>query len=570
MSTTPPGPLSRSNYLSWPPGPYNPDADPNSPGFNPANVLPSSGLVSYGDAALDAEQYSRSIERLHGSGLHGAGVGFGMQVHCTIGQPNVTILPGVALDKAGRHIYLSVGGQAEIGPTASTPNTPPDLVPVAAGGAVFPTAGLTGDHYVAVQWRETWDSASYASDPNISQYNDTPWLQLITAAGYNPDVHVVLGKVSLDASGKITAASYGDTAGLQRSSVSVPAQSLELRRAVNTATPGADSAPWGSVRAREAGGIEIAVANTGDEVAMLTTAGGTFSTLAVGANQANFGAISAPGIFLKGYEATIEVGAPGNYGDVLVHDGHGNLAVSLVGDTGHVVVGGPSLNGEIRMKNANAADTMTLEGSNGSAVLQRLKPFTSSLTIDVDSRFFKIHGWDLVLDGRSGGGNRALVDYDNLLVMNFNGDYKNGVEVNGTGLKVDGVLRDGNNIPLMGNPARKALFNYLFTNGNPQRVTVDVDIGYTTAFTAYASMTMINSTTDFDYDNGVSVEVYKIDGNPTSNTWVSGGGSKWGNDGDDINAHQPMVTGVGRVITFRLAALGPDINAAAIGIVFYE
>jgi len=537
MSLPPPGPLARSNYLSWPPGAYQPDADPNNPAFNPASVLPASGLPSFGDAALDAEQYHRPIERLHGSGLHGAGVAFGMQIACTVGHPNVTVAPGLALDAAGRHVYLAVGGQAEIGATASVPNTPPNLVPVTAAGAVFPTAGLTGDHYMVAQWRETWDSASYASDPNITQYNDTPWLQLITAANYAPDVHVVLGKVSLDASGNVTAASYGDVGGLQRSGVSVPAQSLELRRAVTTASPGADTAAWG----------------------------------AVGANQANFGNISAPGIFLNGYEATLEVGAAGNYGDVLVRNGSGDLAVSLIGDTGHVVVGGPGLNGEVRMLNANAAETMSLEGSTGSAVVQRLKPFTSSLAIDVDARFFRIHGWDLVLDGRSGASNRALVDYNNLLVVNYAGDYKNGVEINGAGLKVDGVIRDGNNIPLMGNPARKASFAYLFaTAGSTQRVTQDVDLGYSTAFTAYCSITMIDSTSDFDYDNAVSVEVYEVDGTPTSNGWVTGAGSKWGSPGADTNAHQPMVTGVGRVITFRLASIGPDVAAAAIGIVFYE
>ena len=121
MASTPPGPLTRSNYLSWPPGPYQADADPNNPGFDPNSVLPAAGIVSYGDAALDAEQYHRPLERLHGSGMHGAGVSTGMQLKCAVGQPNLIIAPGLALDAAGRHIYLAVGGSAEIGPTAATP-----------------------------------------------------------------------------------------------------------------------------------------------------------------------------------------------------------------------------------------------------------------------------------------------------------------------------------------------------------------------------------------------------------------------------------------------------------------
>jgi hypothetical protein len=562
----PPGPLARSNYLNWPPGPYQASADPNNAAFNPASVLPANGIVSYGDVALDSEQYHRAIERLHGSGMHGAGVAFGMKLVCQTGEPNIVIAPGLAIDAAGRHIYLATGGSAEVGATANVPNTPPDLTPVTAAGATLPTAGRTGEYYVVAQWRETWDSASYASDPNITQYNDTPWLQLVTAAGYLPDLHVVLGKVTLNSSFQVTAASYGDVGGLQRSGVSVPAQSVKLHRSVNTGSPGADTTAWGSVRAREGGGIELAVANASDQLAMLTEAGGIFSTLAVGASQANVGDLANPSIRLKGYEGTLEVGAPGNYGDVLVYDGGNHLAVSLIGDTGHVIVGGPTLNGQVRMKNANAQDTMTLDGVSGSAVVQRLKPFSSNQAIDVDALFFRIHGWDLILDGRSGGNKRALVDWNNTLRINYHGDYTNGVEID-SDLNVEGVLRDGNGTPLMGNPARKVNYAYLFTNGTPQRVMASVDLITPRQFTAYCSMIDINSTTDFDYDNEVAVEVYQVDG-VTTGAWISG--PKLGPPGDDKNVHQPIVTGFGRVITFRLAALGPDINAAAVGIVFYE
>lgn len=572
MPAKPPGPLTRSNYLSWPPGPYDAAADPNNAGFNPAAVLPAAGIVSYGDAALDLEQYHRPLERLHSSGLHGAGVASGLQIKCTVGLVNLVVAPGLALDAAGRHIYLAVGGTAEIGPTANVPGTPSNLVPVAAAGATFPTAGLTGDKYVVVQWRETWDAAAYASDPNITQYVDTPWLQMIAAASYLPDLHVVLGKVSLDATGKVTAASYGDPGGLQRTGASLPAQSLELRRAVNTATPGADTAAWGSVRAREGGGIEIAVAKAADQMSMLTTAGGTFATLAVGANNANFGNIASPGIFLKGFEATIEVGAPGNYGDVLVHDGHGHLAVSLIGDTGHIVVGGPTLNGKVRVMNANATDTMNLDGATGSAVVQRLKAFSAQThSIDVDATYFKIHGTDLMLDGRSGKNNRALVDGTNQLIVNFAGDYARGVEVHGPGLKVDGVLTDGANVPLMGNPARKVMYAPLYANKDaPARVTFDVDLQFARQFSASCALVMVNSTSNFDYDNAVFAEVYAVDGVQVSD-WVYGGSGKFGNNqGDDANLHVPFTSGVGRIITFRAGHLGPDCEVAALGIVYFE
>ena len=94
-------------------------------------------VVTYGDVALDAEQYQRALHQLHGSGLHGAGVAFGLQITCKISQPNVVIAPGLGIDAAGRHIYLAPGGSAEIGPTANVPNTPPNLTPVTAAGAML-------------------------------------------------------------------------------------------------------------------------------------------------------------------------------------------------------------------------------------------------------------------------------------------------------------------------------------------------------------------------------------------------------------------------------------------------
>jgi len=72
-----------------------------------------------------------------------------------------------------------------------------------------------------------FDQASWInSGGQVSQFNHTPWLQLVQAANYNPDLHVVLGKVHLDAQSKVTALSYGDVGALQRTSVTVPAQSI--------------------------------------------------------------------------------------------------------------------------------------------------------------------------------------------------------------------------------------------------------------------------------------------------------------------------------------------------------
>ena len=67
-----------------------------------------------------------------------------------------------------------------------------------------------------------------------------------------------------------------------------------------------------------------------------------------------------------------------------------------------------------------------------------------------DHRFVRIHGWDLILDGRSEGNKRALVDANNKLVINWANDYANGVETPGKlwvkdNLRLSGQLRDGTN-----------------------------------------------------------------------------------------------------------------------------
>ncbi len=436
MPVTPPEPLVRTNYLSWPPGPYMAEADPDNPSYDPSLVIPAGGVPSNGNMATDEEQYIRPLERVHGMALHAPGVGWGMEIACTLNSPGVAIMAGIALDASGKHIYLAEGGNAEIGPDADIPGTPADLAPVTGSGAMLPTVGFTGTYYVAVQWWETWDSAAYASD-GVNQYNDTPWLQLITAGEYDPDIHVVLGRLVLDGSGNVTGVSYGDVGGLQRTNVSIPVQSVQLQRAANSGSTGANSVSWGEVRAREGGGIEMITQNASDQVNVTTPGGGTFSSMAVAANEAHFGTLSNPGIKLEAYEATIKVGAPGNYGDVMVYDGDSHLSVTLAGDTGHVVVGGPTLNGEVRMLNSNANQTMTLDGSTGSAVVQNLSAYANnsininaSDLVNVNTTFLRCHGTDFCLDGRSHKNNRALVDWGNQLIVNYANDYGNGVVIN--------------------------------------------------------------------------------------------------------------------------------------------
>jgi hypothetical protein len=565
MAVKLPPSLVRTNYLDT--YAHGTAGDPDNPNYSPQTVLPRAGTTVHGETKVDFEQYLRPLEQLHGMGAHGAGLAVGLQVGATIGQPNLQIQTGLAIDPAGRHIYLAVGGQAEVGATADNPNVAPMLVAVPAPpqGVVLPTAGLNGDLFVTIQWWETFDQATLInSNGQVFQFNDTPWLRLVAAGDYDPDREVVLAKVNLNAGGSVNALSYGDPAGRQRAGLTVPAQRVQFKRAVNSAGPLVDSSAWAEARAREGGGLQLTVQNPGDHIEVLRDTGqatGNFSTMAIAANQVNVGTMNNPGIVLDGANANIIAGTAGNEGDVLVKDAGNRLTVALNGATGHVIVGAQGVPGQVRMLDQRGADTLRLDGATGSAVVKRLDPIANNI-IDVGSRFFRIHGWDLILDGRSGNQNRALVDLGDKLIINYATDYKQGVQING-------VITDSGGTPLMGNPARKAQsIDLLSTDGVP--TTFDIDLGSPRAFSAFAAIAMVNSTTDFDYDNAVYADVYQIDGNSTGN-WLSGDGSNFGGEGDSRNMRWPTwVSSFGRVITFRTYALGPDVQCAGIGVVFYE
>lgn len=556
MPVSPPDPLVRTNYLSWPPGSYVAEADPDNPSYDPSLVLPSSGTPSNGNMATDEEQYIRPLERVHGMALHAPGVAWGMNISCTIGSPGVQVMAGIALDASGKHIYLAEGGNAEIGPDADVPGTPADPAPVTASGATLPTTGYTGDQYIAVQWWETWDSASYASD-GVNQYNDTPWLQVITAGEYDPDVHVILGKVVLDGSGNVTKLTYGDVGGLQRTNVSIPAQSVQLQRAKNNGANGAGSTSWGTIRAAETGGIEIVTQSMNNTVNVI-------------AGQTAFGVEASPSIVLDANDATATIGGGGSYGFVRVQDDDNN-------------------------------ETMYLSSKNGAAYVQQLNAFQNGL-IDCYTNLFHCHGTDFCLDGRSHKNNRALVDWGNKLIINFAGDYGDGVEITGNcaldnnlsvggnttidgnlnvegganvngpetvggDLQVFGTIMDGNGVPLEANPTRKMAFRTELAGasdfgnwGNSN--STDIDLPQTTQFTAYAYMNFAQYYVSISYNAAGCAEIVSVDGNSTGSI-ITGNGILG-------NVSPSAANGRGKRITFRVRAGDDSLALSGTCLVFFE
>jgi hypothetical protein len=90
--------------------------------------------------------------------------------------------------------------------------------------------------------------------------------------------------------------------------------------------------------------------------------------------------------------------------------------------------------------------------------------------------------------------------------------------------------------------------------------SVLIDLGRPQRFLAYASVTMIDSLSEFDEDNAVVAEVFQVDGAETFRAVY--GGDHWGPAGSSDNVHQGAYVGTGRQIAFRIrAAHREDLDA---------
>lgn len=97
--------------------------------------------------------------------------------------------------------------------------------------------------------------------------------------------------------------------------------------------------------------------------------------------------------------------------------------------------------------------------------------------------------------------------------------------------------------------------------------SVTINVGFRRPFLAFASVTMVDSLIDYDFDNAIAADVFSVDGVLTT-PLVSG--PKWGPPGSPNNVFQGAVVGFGRFITIFLRNRGPDISALAEGVVITE
>lgn len=104
----------------------------------------------------------------------------------------------------------------------------------------------------------------------------------------------------------------------------------------------------------------------------------------------------------------------------------------------------------------------------------------------------------------------------------------------------------------------------LFANSNIT-TTQTVVLGASTTFVAMASLSMLDSLTDFDRDNAAVIDIPFVDGVST-NVQVFGG-DHWGSNGNFNNVRDTALVRFGRTVTFRLRSIGPDLDAFGCGVV---
>jgi hypothetical protein len=211
------------------------------------------GATSHGESLVDVESYLMRHDQISSSALHSWGVAEGLSVTMVPGPTSLTVTPGVAVDSAGHLVSLAVGGFAITDPTVDptqVANVP--TVPVTADGVVVSSAGLTGDRYLTVTWREVLDPSSTGNAPALIH---APWLRLQPAAEV-PDTgeQVVLAHVILGDQSQVAALTAE-----HRRLAGVPAGRIELRRPRATAGPPAvvDQLPAGELRATDGGGVAL-------------------------------------------------------------------------------------------------------------------------------------------------------------------------------------------------------------------------------------------------------------------------------------------------------------------------
>jgi hypothetical protein len=180
------------------------------------------------DDFADEQAYHLGMRRAHNALLHAWGVAYGLTL--SHAGSRVMVSPGVALDSSGREIVLDAVRDLQ--------------VPVAMAGTTA---------YVVLAYDER--DADFTSETGASGYRrreEIPSLVLADAAPADPSTRLVLGRVTVDASGGVASTDDGEGASRRRTAGPAPITELEVSRLEVTGT------------ARLAGGHDDLAAGEGD------------------------------------------------------------------------------------------------------------------------------------------------------------------------------------------------------------------------------------------------------------------------------------------------------------------
>ncbi|MCB0168681.1 MAG: hypothetical protein KDI79_30925 [Anaerolineae bacterium] len=234
----------------------------------------------------DYQDYHLPLAQMHNANLHDWGVVQGLELRGAIGGTTITVDPGIAIDKQGRLISLSLTGDWVAGPTRPTvkPNNEGDPVTL----ELRANAGTLVERreYLTIQFEEIYIPEAGQAGPWLEQ---VPWLRFQPVSIDEPSEgniadSVILGIVVVDATGKLKELKTQDPdlpygrrlLGQSVSELRLRRSDLENDTIIETLA--------GKIEPGANGGLKLAVLNPTDEIVFAQAKGGNFAKLDVQAN----------------------------------------------------------------------------------------------------------------------------------------------------------------------------------------------------------------------------------------------------------------------------------------------
>lgn len=396
-----------------------------------------SGPHTAQDHYQDYTEYQAPLAEMQHANFFDWGIVQGLNVTGSIGGTALQVEAGVAVDREGKLISLATSGLGDVGDNPDGGQNDPKPVPIPLS-----TSGLENETlYVTIRFYEFYSKSS--TDPyDPGDYEQRPWIRLQKSSDYNPASNaLILATLTTGSSALITSIH-----GQDRRMLTTSLGKLVLRKGARSDSSGVFDISEETTIELDGNAATVMIGadgNAGDlsvkdgsgkDILHAFETHGAGTRVDIGDSSSSSGALfvkdgSGRDTFsVYGSSANVTIGANGKEGDLRVIDGAGRLVLDFNGDTAALFLGTSGNAGDLVVRDSGGSESAKIEGNTGKFLIKRIDPYGD--TLDIDARFLRIHGWDLSLDGRSGGNKRALVDNNNRLVINWNTDYTNGVDIN--------------------------------------------------------------------------------------------------------------------------------------------